>query len=55
MNRYLEHYLDEKLEMDGMEIDLANGCCTVQNVRLKIDVSCRGIFEYINYSNRPPP
>ena len=39
LNRYLGKYLDQKLELDGMTIDLANGSCKVENVRLSADVS----------------
>jgi autophagy-related protein 2 len=38
LNRYLGKYLDQKLELDGMTIDLANGSCKVENVRLSAEV-----------------
>ena len=38
LNRYLGKYLDQRLELEGMTIDLANGCCSVENVRLSADV-----------------
>lgn len=39
LNRYLGKYLDQRLELEGMTLDLANGCCSVENVRLSAQVS----------------
>ena len=39
LNRYLGKYLDQRLELEGMTLELANGCCSVENVRLSAQVS----------------
>lgn len=41
LNRYLGKYLDQRLELEGMTIDLANGCCSVENVKLSAEVRPR--------------
>lgn len=52
LQRYLGHYLEQKLGLDQLSVDLYSGTGSIKDILLDVDVSLR-LLEYISHSPLP--
>lgn len=53
LQRYLGQFLEEKLNLEQLNVELYNGKATVKNVSLKVDVStylCQFVTRFYKFS-----